>query len=48
MLAGVLIKMGGYGMIRVCVSMFPEQAQQYAQLLIILALIGIIYAPPLR
>jgi NADH-quinone oxidoreductase subunit M len=43
MLAGVLIKMGGYGMIRVCVSMFPEQAQQYAQLLIILALIGIIY-----
>jgi NADH-quinone oxidoreductase subunit M len=43
MLAGVLIKMGGYGMIRLCVSMFPEQAQQFAQLLIILALIGIIY-----
>jgi NADH-quinone oxidoreductase subunit M len=43
MLAGVLIKMGGYGMIRLCVSMFPHQAQQYAQILIILALIGIIY-----
>jgi NADH-quinone oxidoreductase subunit M len=43
MLAGVLIKMGGYGMIRLCVSMFPEQAKQYAQFLIILALIGIIY-----
>ena len=43
MLAGVLIKMGGYGMIRLCVSMFPAQAQQYAQILIILALIGIIY-----
>ena len=43
MLAGVLIKMGGYGMIRLCVSMFPAQAQQYAQLLIILALVGIIY-----
>ncbi len=43
MLAGVLIKMGGYGMIRLCVSMFPEQAQQYAQIMVILALIGIIY-----
>jgi NADH-quinone oxidoreductase subunit M len=43
MLAGVLIKMGGYGMIRLCVSMFPAQAQQYAQILIILALVGIIY-----
>jgi NADH-quinone oxidoreductase subunit M len=43
MLAGVLIKMGGYGMIRLCVSMFPAQAQQYAQILIILALIGILY-----
>ncbi|MGD1119403.1 MAG: NADH-quinone oxidoreductase subunit M [Dehalococcoidales bacterium] len=43
MLAGVLIKMGGYGMIRLCVSMFPHQAQQYAQILIVLALIGIVY-----
>jgi len=43
MLAGVLIKMGGYGMIRICVSMFPESAIQYAQPLIILALIGILY-----
>ncbi len=43
MLAGVLIKMGGYGMIRLCVGFFPPVAQQYAQLLIILALIGILY-----
>ncbi|HUT67679.1 MAG TPA: NADH-quinone oxidoreductase subunit M, partial [Dehalococcoidales bacterium] len=43
MLAGVLIKMGGYGMIRLCVSMFPGPAQEYVQILIILALIGIIY-----
>jgi NADH-quinone oxidoreductase subunit M len=43
MLAGVLIKMGGYGMIRLCVSMFPGVAIDYAQPLIILALIGIIY-----
>jgi NADH-quinone oxidoreductase subunit M len=43
MLAGVLIKMGGYGMIRLCVGMFPGPAQDYAQLMIILALIGILY-----
>jgi NADH-quinone oxidoreductase subunit M len=43
MLAGVLIKMGGYGMIRLCVSFFPGVARDFAQLLIILALIGIIY-----
>jgi NADH-quinone oxidoreductase subunit M len=43
MLAGALIKMGGYGMIRLCVSMFPGVAHQYAQPLIILALIGILY-----
>jgi NADH-quinone oxidoreductase subunit M len=43
MLAGCLIKMGGYGMIRLCVSMFPGPAQEYAQILIILALIGILY-----
>jgi NADH-quinone oxidoreductase subunit M len=43
MLAGVLIKMGGYGMMRLCVSMFPGPAQEYAQILVILALVGIIY-----
>jgi len=42
-LAGVLIKMGGYGMIRICVGMFPDVAQEYAQPLIIIALIGILY-----
>jgi NADH-quinone oxidoreductase subunit M len=43
MLAGVLIKMGGYGMIRLCVSMFPQVAQQYALLFVILAIIGVLY-----
>ena len=43
MLAGALIKMGGYGMIRVCVSIFPQTAQQYAPLLLTLATISIIY-----
>jgi NADH-quinone oxidoreductase subunit M len=42
-LAGILIKMGGYGMLRVCVSIFPETAQNYAPLLIALAVIGILY-----
>jgi len=43
MLAGALIKMGGYGIIRVTVSIFPDVARQYAQLLVILAIIGILY-----
>jgi len=43
MLAGVLIKMGGYGMIRLCVTMFPPVAQQYAIILVILAVIGVLY-----
>jgi len=42
-LAGALLKMGGYGMIRICVSIFPAVARQYALLFIILALINIIY-----
>lgn len=29
MLAGVLLKMGGYGIIRMCVTMLPEQAQEF-------------------
>jgi len=43
MLAGALIKMGGYGMIRVCVSIFPEVARDYALLLVILAVISVLY-----
>ncbi len=42
-LAGILIKMGGYGMLRVCVSIFPETAQNYAPFLIVLAVVGILY-----
>ncbi len=43
MLAGVLIKMGGYGMIRLCVTMFPRVAQHYALPLVVLAIIGVLY-----
>ena len=42
-LAGALLKMGGYGMIRVCVSMLPQVAVQYAPIMCTLAVIGIIY-----
>jgi len=42
-LAGALLKMGGYGMIRICVSIFPTIARQYAPLLIALAVVNIIY-----
>jgi len=43
MLAGSLIKMGGYGIIRLCVSLFPGVAEQYAPLFLTLAVTGIIY-----
>ena len=43
LLAGALAKMGGYGMIRLCVSLFPDIARQYAPIMLTLAVIGIIY-----
>ena len=43
MLAGVLLKMGGYGLIRVNVSMFPDVASSAATALAVLAVISILY-----
>ncbi|MDP2920424.1 MAG: NADH-quinone oxidoreductase subunit M [Dehalococcoidia bacterium] len=43
MLAGSLIKMGGYGIIRIVVSFFPEVAREFSPLLVTLAVISIIY-----
>lgn len=43
LLAGVLLKMGGYGMIRFCITILPKQAEQFAIVLAILASINIIY-----
>jgi NADH-quinone oxidoreductase subunit M len=42
-LAGVLLKMGTYGFIRFCIPLFPAAAKEYATLISILAIIGIIY-----
>jgi NADH-quinone oxidoreductase subunit M len=43
LLAGVLLKMGTYGMLRFNVGIFPEQARHNAPWIIALAIIGIIY-----
>jgi len=42
-LAGVLLKMGGYGMIRVLLGIFPETARDYAPIIVALAVIGVLY-----
>jgi NADH-quinone oxidoreductase subunit M len=42
-LAGVLLKMGTYGLLRFCLPIFPNAAQNGALLFGILAVIGIIY-----
>ena len=43
LLAGVLLKMGTYGMLRFNLGLFPEQSRSNAWWVMILALIGIIY-----
>ena len=42
-LAGVLLKMGTYGLLRFNLGLFPEMARKFAPYIIVLALIGIIY-----
>jgi NADH-quinone oxidoreductase subunit M len=43
MLAGVLLKMGTYGMLRFCLPLFPEAARRFAPIIATLAIIGIVY-----
>ena len=43
LLAGVLLKMGTYGLARFSIGLFPEQAYRNAPWIMTLALIGIIY-----
>ena len=42
-LAAVLLKMGAYGLIRFNLALFPEASKQFAPLMMILAVIGILY-----
>jgi len=42
-LAGVLLKMGGYGFLRLAIPLFPDAAARYAPWIGVLAVIGIVY-----
>ena len=42
-LAGVLLKMGGYGFIRFSLPMFPEASVQFAWLMLLLSMVGVVY-----
>src|SRR5207245_4225398 len=43
LLAGVLLKMGTYGLLRFNATLFPAQAHEHALWINVLALIGIVY-----
>src|SRR5437868_14355084 len=47
-LAGVLLKMGAYGLMRFNLPLFPDAARAYAPLIATLAVIGIIYGALVR
>ncbi len=42
-LAGVLLKMGGYGMLRLLIDPFPRLSTEFSNVVIIISIIGIIY-----
>jgi NADH-quinone oxidoreductase subunit M len=42
-LAGVLLKLGAYGFLRLVLPLYPEQARQYSGILAILAVLSIIF-----
>jgi NADH-quinone oxidoreductase subunit M len=42
-LAGVMLKLGTYGILRFCLPLFPEAAHRMAEPIAVLAIIGIVY-----
>ncbi|MBC8352756.1 MAG: NADH-quinone oxidoreductase subunit M [Planctomycetes bacterium] len=42
-LAGVLLKMGGYGFLRICLPIFPDAAVTFAPLMLSLSVVAILY-----
>jgi NADH-quinone oxidoreductase subunit M len=42
-LAGVMLKMGTYGLLRWCIPLFPEAAEHWAWLFMLVGAIGIVY-----
>jgi len=42
-LAGVLLKMGIYGLLRFCLPLFPEASRTFAPYIAVLAIVGVIY-----
>ena len=43
LLAGVLLKLGGFGFLRYCLPLFPLAVERFAPLMVTLAAVGIIY-----
>jgi len=43
MLAGVLLKMGAYGLLRFCIPLFPDASRELAPIVIGLSIVGIVY-----
>nr|BAR91061.1 NADH dehydrogenase subunit 4 [Hydra vulgaris] len=43
LLAGILLKLGGYGLIRFCYPIFPLASQFYYPLIIIISIVAIVY-----
>lgn len=44
MLAGILLKLGGYAMLRISIPMFPDASRMFADIILIISAIAVIYA----